>query len=182
MMFLPTIHQCKTRNQTDAHQGCLALREGEGWRKASPGRQIDGSLGTLYQALVAGGQREGGPKKVDKRVLKTHSTVLRSTLSAQNNVKHIQEGTNYTWGPKVKTEEKLVYIPLKWQSYLGTLLGEKQNKQDETGQDEGRQKGCAKPDWMWAPSHGHQIASSQPNASRGSASPGRLGHLTPATH
>ena len=45
---------------------------------------------------VAGGEREGGPRRVGGSVPKTNVIVLRSTLSAQNCTKHIKEGTNYT--------------------------------------------------------------------------------------
>lgn len=95
----------------------------------------------LYQALVAHGEKEGNPKKVGKRVFRTHFIVLSSTLSVQNYIKYIQEGTNFTWEFRVNTEEKLMYVSLKLQSSLDTLLGGKQNKQHKTRWAKRRQRG-----------------------------------------
>ena len=66
-------------------------------------------------------------------MLRTHFIVLKSTLSAQNCIKHIHKTTNYTWGFNVNTEEKLIYASLKLPSPLGTLLSEKQNKKAKQG-------------------------------------------------
>lgn len=51
-------------------------------------------------------------RRIDERVLKTPSIVLRSTLSAQNCTKHIQEGRKYAWGTRSK-QKKNWYVSLK---------------------------------------------------------------------
>lgn len=55
-------------------------------------------------------KKERDPKRLSKKMLKTLFIVLRSTSSVQDCVEHIQEGINQV---KVKTEEKLIYIPFK---------------------------------------------------------------------
>lgn len=80
---------------------------------------------------MAGGEREGSPKQVGRRVLKTNFIVSRNTLSAQNCTKHIQEEMNYRYIRVQGQNIKLIHVPLKLQSTLGTLLGEKQNKPNE---------------------------------------------------
>ena len=65
--------------------------------------------------------------RIDERVLKTPSIVLRSTLSAQNTHQTHQtypRRKKICLGYKVKTEEKLIRL-LKQQASLGTLLGGK---------------------------------------------------------
>ena len=62
--------------------------------------------------------------RIDERVLKTPSIVLRSTLSAQNTHQTYPRRKKICLGYKVKTEEKLICL-LKQQASLGTLLGGK---------------------------------------------------------
>lgn len=83
------------------------MEEGLTWEEAG------GYPCTLDQASVAGGDREGGPRGVGGKVLKTHFVVSKSTLtaSAQNCTKHIQEKTHYIWGSCSK--HKTVCVPLK---------------------------------------------------------------------
>lgn len=124
-------HNTSVRNrQSDTHPSALpSEREEYGKRPHLRGRAVATLVDSIRLWWLV--ERKGCPKDVGRRVLKTHSIVLGSTLNAQNCTKHIRRETNYTWELKLKTE--LIQVPLKWPSSLGTLSGEKHLKQNETG-------------------------------------------------